>query len=297
MKINKDFFMINTKELFYDIVLTIYVYFTYKYFATGGLLINSMSEPLLLTVIFLIFIALPYYMGNIYNSYTEKNSNKTARGWIFATYILILLIMLVAVPMNLYEHGYFDDTGPVVVIWLMASLCMLTGLLLSQSFADGLTTGFIVLIFLPSIIAAVPLLQEVGHEIRHDVPKGLRVILGFIAWLTIFILMGLVASKILKSKEKLKLFGEKISGNRTYKILFINVIFTIIITTLLCVWNEIYYELILADTKSPSMNILFLFITGVVPLRIIVMLEPPVKFLNLISGTAIIVFYLFTFYN
>jgi len=74
---------------------------------------------------------------------------------------------------------------------------------------------------------------------------------------------------------------------------YIKNISTIILTLLLCLWDEMYFKIVVKKLTGLK-KFYYLFFTGVIPLRIIIMFEPPIRIKNIIIGLIVLILLFFS---
>jgi len=74
----------------------------------------------------------------------------------------------------------------------------------------------------------------------------------------------------------------------------------VIVITLLCLWDEIYLwgkinpALRTGEIVSTAGMIFYLIISGIIPIRILIALQPPVNIINMIIGTGSIAYFIYS---
>ncbi|MCX7958407.1 MAG: hypothetical protein N3B13_05105, partial [Deltaproteobacteria bacterium] len=58
------------------------------------------------------------------------------------------------------------------------------------------------------------------------------------------------------------------------------------------IWAELYYGIVIDHIESTPGRISFLIFSGVVPVRVLLLLQPPFKRLNFIFGIAAVIFFI-----
>jgi hypothetical protein len=297
------FWKIDWKALPVDCAFIIFgIAFTQDLFGESGIF-TSMSPRFLLGMYLVTVISVSWFMGFILSRfvvYYNRAINLTAR-WIFALAGITLLIYLMAMVFPLIpEDG--SGTKSDETFSMFATFMLVLGPFFG---IGGYMTG-------SRIVKAKKnnkTIQEQGgaDEMFYGVMIGLLAAVGFLVymcqtefvqtssvsfvWITLIMLgSGFVAALVIGLLMMIK--RALVSIGLFYKIAFIlETSFPFIIISSLIFWNEVQKHFL--SGLSPTGMIGILFFSGIIPFRVALIFNPPLRFINLIIGIASLTFYIF----
>lgn len=289
---------ININELIFDAVMLVFVFILNRFFGPGQ--IKHTLSPMMITVIYLIFAyCLPWYMGIIYRQF-EGYFQSTGRRVLLAIFGMLVLFIFISIGYCTGKAGVLESNkgGFMIMagIVLLMMGCIVGGTYnpklesAAEDNEDISLAGFIAIITLSILgfFCGISFIQH-WHGTFGFVLDFLTIIMLFlgtavvcIVLLTVMIYLkaGLIKLKLLKPIMKLKHF-----------------LLPFVLTTLLLLFNNLNLQIIKEMVQSitggsPGLTVIIaLIISGIIPFRIILLLTPPVRLINI--GIGAIVFYLY----
>lgn len=283
--------------ILFGIVLS-HDYFSYHYFFT------EISPKKLLALYLVVVVTICWYMGFVfarYNVYYNTTINKLAR-WILTIAGLTLLGYLLAIILPIFDEQAVQDAsvehfgmfaifmlvlGPLFGLggYLTARRAIqfeATGKLQEKDFGDG-ESLYVILIFLFVAVAALVYGTQTDF-VQHSSVQGLWIALVFIG----AVIVGAIAIGILMGIKKLL-----VKIGLYYRLAFIfETVFPFIIISSLIFWNEMQRHYL--SGLSPAGYLGVLFFTGILPFRILLIFNPPLRIFNLIIGTGSFLFFMWS---
>jgi len=308
-------FKINQHHLVFDIILALYAkFFLYKVFVHGNGLHNVMGPVLFMIFGIFSIVILTWYFGGVIKDYKDTLGAGKTLTFIVVISFLILVATYFTTAMNV-NYLYDIKAGPFLYFGYIFSFSI--GLIL------GLVFGFTEfdntnLDFRKLLLERIKLVKMMSGYI-FGLPAGAICFIGSISWaikygdIGMFMGFGVAACVFfiprwlinLAEKKMKKAIDREEQEQKTESVFksLGNIVFPFLVATALCVNEEIYITSMIKSSEPggtiaafPSM-ILYLCLTGVIPLRIILAFKPPFTVFGIITGISTISFFLFSIYN
>ncbi|HOD17005.1 MAG TPA: hypothetical protein PLA65_19285 [Spirochaetota bacterium] len=286
---------INPDELLFDLFLVLYAeFFLYKLVTGGKLFVEILSMNALFVIgVFIDFFVL-WYIGMIFRSY---------RGYykkvgVFIAFFVAALWILVSLHLGMAKN-VFDLFGkPDLIIMSVFGYLMVV---------VGIGGGI--------VFAGTEYQMGKGKPTAAVRLNAMKKLLPISMWaMNIYIVYHLLHALDMKSwilgiglwavmifLEFYPLHRAELAARRRPPAppdaaltpaarAFYRFVFPVIIVTLLCLWNEIYLWGKLApavrahETVSIAGMIFYLVLTGIIPMRLLLLFKPPLNAVNLLAG-------------
>jgi hypothetical protein len=267
---------INPGELFFDIIIFLSVSFFYELIvAPGKTILDSYDINILLFIIVIIEFIVIFYLGTLK----------------FLLFIIIngmFLIMLVTISVFkiLPLKSLGGDAEFVILLILTAPFLMALFASFDLDDIDDVTYLF----YIPGMILflAIPITAIViGYRFHWYL--GILALPG--------IILILISPYIIKHLIKRIVI---LNDNKNFRILksgMRNLLLPVVVALALAFWHEFAFKAIIQsqiNNKMPittNFTIGFLFLSGLIPVRIMAALEPPYKILNTIIGLGVFLYF------
>jgi len=296
----KIFRFINLDELLYDIIIIISSLLLERYFE--GLFFSKINLTNMIVALLLVSLFYPIYLGRLGKRFWDQtNTNHSSdfkeiilivRKIIFPLYFIMGTIIGTGLYLFLKEFGYLNIRNEYIeaLILVTTILFTITGFMGGTDFIVGVVAFFFV-IFLYLWGFGIYLLDVFLREYKliSTIIK-LIFLFGFpiVVALLIFKLQEILKNKIF-FRKRIPEFFQKNNFD-----VFLAIFFSIIGM----LWGKLYYGIVIDQIHTPLGRFFYLLFSGVIPLRIILFLTPPIRLLNLLLGMlSTIIFIIFNVYK
>jgi len=286
---------INWGELFFDVVIFLSINFLYELIvAPGKTLLTSYDNKMLLFIIVLIEFIVISYLGSLYRNFGRYLCGISGFFLRVIFFIIIngmfmLMIIAVAVLKILPLSTLGGDAEFIILLILTAPFLM--ALLTSFDLDDIDDVKY--LFYLPAtlLFLAVPISSLIIGYRSHWY-------LGLLAFPVII----LILLSPLLIKHLIKRIGLS-DENRFFSItkkLWVGLLFPGVVALALVFWHELSFKAIIQtqiNNKMPittSFMVGSLFLSGLIPVRIIAAIEPPYKILNTLISIGVFSYFFWT---
>jgi hypothetical protein len=304
MRTLSDFFSkINGYEIAFDLAVFIFVLFL-EGFIGSPLSKKFINDSGLMAVLYLVFAyCMPWYLGGIYMKYKEYKKawiDKTVLV-IFSIIVLFIFIMITFLCVAGSPGGFENRSGFIltsgIVLLIMGCIAALTvpeGKTGSFENTKNISGGTIILVFTIGMLGFFyiaiykPFLPESAKGFLYYLYFfgtffGVPVIIA-VALMIVMIVKGLlVRLNLTKALFKIKDFA--LPFFLTTLLLLFNSISSIYITRI--------GTTIFRDGSSLPVVLLLVF-SGILPMRLLLILAPPVRFVNIVTGIAGMAVYIYS---
>ncbi len=299
------FWKLDWRQLFADIPYVLFAVYFSQQVVNDTTLFRSLSPLQLLQVFVLVSLFLPFYLGFIYAKYKIVYPKIVSR--IVSLFgllgFLIQLMFLVQLNIRSMEAGQ----GEKYVEWFFLLLSLFLLFLIPAAASGGFKMGRKVfgkedalrpekqLGNLFAVLLGICLfLFQFIYFVDEERAMGWRCLvffleLGISIYVAnrVFVFMRFVKRKLLEKNHYRRVTG------------FIETIFPLIITSVLLIWSQVAnhaaQKAIGEDTHRPVIVIIFaLILSGVIPFRLFLLFNPPLRFYNLLTGLAAFAFFLWS---
>ncbi len=275
---------INLRELIADLLIVSFFYFfNTLILPEGGTILTVFSETALVVLILLIDLAVPQFVSKMTASYVQY-SFRFSRPVIFLARLtgwLVCAMLGFALPVILMVRNIIGEGAMLILI-----LAGLVAVILSYVSGDvkkaetekkenessGLVTGIMMVLLVTTVIG--------GLVYMLTFFSNGKVLYGFLT------LGGMIAGVVLIAY----VFMEGVS-RLTETEVFAKFIEPAVIIILVLLWQDLFHTL--TESGKPAM-VFFQVMSGILPVRILMMFEPPVKPLNILTGIAALSGYFWT---
>ncbi len=302
---NNYIFRLNVDELLFDIFLLVYAeFFLYRFVTDGKWFVQVLSmEMLLVGGIFIDFFII-WYIGLVLREYLGYYK----KVFIFVLYGIAALWIVIALHLGVIMN-VFDIFGKqdFIVMSVFGYLLVMAGI------GGGI------------VFAGTEVQRRNGTPVAAVRARALKIMVPFGMWaMNIYIIYHLLAALYMKNLLVgailwvvltgmefgiFWLIERRIRGNAAAPVaaapgrfdrLFGKFIFPVIVVTLLCLWDEIFLwgsitrALNHKDTLSAAGTIGYLTLAGIIPMRIILVFQPPLNLVNAALGAGSIGYFLYS---
>lgn len=300
---NKHLFRLNGDELIYDLVLYAYAeFFLYKFVTGGKWLVEILSmKTLLLGGVFIDFFII-WYLGIILREYLGYYKKPI----VIVMYGIAALWIVCALHIGIAKN-VFDIFGkPDIIVMSVFAYLMVT---------VGIGGGI--------VFAGTEVERGRGKPVAAVRARALKILLPFGMWaMNIYIVYCLLDALRMKYiligiplwalftflefylfwivEKRLKKGASVHREPSRTDTIFIKFLFPVIAVTLLCLWDEIFLwgsitrALKNGETLSMAGTLAYLTLAGIVPMRIILIFQPPLNLVNLAIGAGSMGYFLYS---
>jgi hypothetical protein len=294
--LKKLFQNINFEQLIFDLIVIFFlVFFDFMLSKSGKTIIELLNPNTTLVLIFSIQFFVTYQLGKLYTKFNRKRNPKIVNNIINVTVFLVLLFLFIGLPANFYRFKLLSEGNYMMWAFLGAILPMLCGSFLGfsteEKSAEDIVIGGGIFIFVSAFIYFIYLMLFFGVD-KHQWWLGILVFLG--GTIAIGFALFYIGKLIIKLAEKNIPKPVVLS----FKALFISLTALSII-----IWQSVHiYGQVRFSSDSFGMvdkNYIFfsLFLTGILPFRILWAFTPPRKIFSIISALIILCVDIFAVVN
>ncbi|MFA6071883.1 MAG: hypothetical protein WC810_25180 [Janthinobacterium sp.] len=266
-------------------MLIISFYFVFNFLILPGneTVLTYLNTTSLVVVIFLIDVTVPWYLANLTASYGKPKNKYIVFMIRFAkvTAWFVCGMLGFFLPIILNIQGYIDEfaLGMLIVGGLVGVIISYTGGSVDRETpkSEDYFPGFLYPIMLVLLVVVVlgSLVSMLWFFVNGMVLYGLLTIAGMVVGIT------LIASIFMYGLARLF----RTSALKQY-------IQPAIVMVLVLLWQDLFYALMTSGYHSQNTAlILFYGLSGVLPVRLLMMFEPPVKPLSIVIGGVVMVVY------
>ncbi len=294
---------LNRDELIFDLLLVAYSeFFLYKFVTGGKWFVQVLSmETLLVAGIFIDFFII-WYLGLVLREYLGYYK----KAYIILLYGIAALWIVIALHLGVIMN-VFDIFGrhDIIVMSVFGYLLVMMGI------GGGI------------VFAGTEVQRGRGKPVAAVRLRALRILVPFGMWaMNIYLVYHLLEAVYMKSflagiplwllvtflefyifwifeKRARKSAPAEIRPSRGDRI-FRKYIFPVLVVTLLCLWDEIFLwgritrALSRGETLSAAGTIAYLILAGIVPMRVILIFQPPLNLVNLALGAGSMTYFLYS---
>ena len=279
------------------------IYFS-REVANDAVLFRSLSPLHLLQVFVLVSIFLPLYLGFVYAKYKIVYPKFVSRLVIlFALFGFLIQLMFLG-QLNIRSMEASDGEAYVEYFFLFMSLFML--FLIPAAASGGFKMGRKIfggestlkperhLGNLFAVVLGISLfLFQFIYFLDEERPMGWR-------WLVFFLEISISIFAANRFFAFLRFVKRKIEENNKYHRAqqIFETAFPFIITSVLLIWSQVATRAagkVIGEGDRPVLVIIFaLILSGVIPFRLFLLFNPPLRFINLLAGIASFSFFLWS---
>ncbi len=299
----KYVFRLNWDEFIFDVFLFAYAeFFLYKFVTGGKWFVQVLSmETLLLAGVFIDFFII-WYVGLVLREYLGYYK----KVFIFVLYGIAALWIVIAlhlgVAMNVFDiFGKGDFIIMSVFGYLMVMVGIGGGIVFAGTEVQREKGKPAAAVRLRALKIMVPFgMWAMNIYIAYHILKALHVknlIPGVLLWI-MFTFLEIMIFWVFERRVK-KSAPAEIRMSRFDRI-FRKFIFPVIVVTLLCLWDEIFLwgsitrALNHKETLSLAGTMVYLTLAGIVPMRVILIFQPPLNLVNLAIGAGSTGYFLYS---
>lgn len=286
---------INLEQTIFDFVVIVFiVLFDFMLVKSGKTIIDFLNPNSALALIFVIQFFVTYQLGKLFTIYNNRRINKFVSKIVKITLFLVILFLYIGLPPNLERFDLLEDN---YMMWAFVGgifsilLGGIIGFNAEESSAVDIATGAGIISIVIAAFGLILLMLYIGID-RHS---WLIAILVFVAGIIICTLIYIAFNKIV----------EKFSQRQTNK--YVKIVFKIIFTTItalsIITWQSIH---LYSNSKFSVENngfidinflIFSLFLTGILPFRILWAFSDTKKLFSIISGLIFIAVDIYSIVN
>ncbi|HNW28333.1 MAG TPA: hypothetical protein PKN50_07655 [Spirochaetota bacterium] len=294
---------INRDELLFDILLYAYAeFFLYRFVTGGKWFVQVLSmESLLAAGVFVDFFVI-WYLGMVFREYLAYYKNV----YIYVLYGIAALWIVIALHLGVVMN-VFDIFGKqdFIIMSVFGYLLVMVGI------AGGI------------VFAATEVQRGRGKPVAAVRLRALRIVFPVGMWaMNIYLVYHLLEALYMKSfligiplwllltfleYYLFRFFEKRAKKNVPVELrpsgfdrIFRSYLFPVIVVTLLCLWDEIFLwgsitrALGRGEVLSLGGTIAYLTLAGIVPLRIILIFQPPLNLVNIAIGAGSMGYFLYS---
>jgi len=270
---------VNTDELIFDFAIFIIFLIISSYKIENKSLVESMNGVLLFLLLFLAVFLSPMYLSSInarFKRYKDNMVDKVLLPFSYIITIFTAVFIVYVMPVQMVQYykssslfsflffNFFFGIIALIIGWHIGSKYEL-----ERDSTDKLSVGIFAYLAPAAVIAplfAIAVIIEFSQN-------------WFLALIIACIILFISYKFIHSGNERIDLFLRSS--------LVHDYIFPFVMAFMLAFCHEIINEMYFLKTKSLSSLFILksLFITGILPARIILLLSPPRKMVNIIIGT------------
>jgi hypothetical protein len=301
----KYIFRLNWDELLYDIFLFTYAeFFLYRLVTGGKWFVQILSiETLLLAGVFIDFFIL-WYVGLVFREYLGYYK----KVFVFVLYGIAAIWIVIALHLGVATN-VFDIFGKqdFVIMSVFGYLLVMAGIGGGIVFAGTEVQRS----------KGIPVAAVRARAIKIMVPFGMwamniyivyhlldalymkNILLGAFLWAALTFLEFWIL-RMIEKRVREKTATAVTTSPGGFDRVFGKFIFPVIVVTLLCLWDEIFLwgsitrALNHRETLSVAGTIGYLILAGIVPMRIILIFQPPLNLVNLVIGAGSMGYFLYS---
>jgi len=302
---DKNFFWrINVSELIADAGLILFSIFFSRYCFRDVDILHSLRPWQFMSIYAIVVLTLPWYLGYIY-AFFEEYYGKVMMRIILITFIIIVLVVLIYMIRIMFSlHWMDDDAKPDQMENIMGMFSLFLLVLGPMMCIGGFVAGkddsepakkasdndasptaalMIIVLAIAFLVwwSSYPAVQNHG-------------------WLEILIFFGSSFAAVIVFGIYLAIvtFLKKM-GVYAYLSKFAATMFPVFIVCILVLWSDIDQHFIMEDfgnggQMSLKYAILTLSIAGFIPFRLIMLFQPPLRFINMAIGIGAFLFYMYS---
>ncbi len=291
-KVIQFLFGVNVYEIVFDFVLALYVRFClYGALLDQGRIIDRLNAATAIILALAIDFFIPWYLGILYKQY--QNAPQFIRKTVLIVFGFIVFFLYIEIPANLYHYKIVSMEMHMMALFIGGLFALIAGAMLGAHENEPVEKDE------PSGIGAAVMmsiapLEIFGIYLAILIGQKVGVFFGVIIWLglTVGIAIGVIGLSMTIDKLINKDTGQFLAKwGKT-------LILPFILVTLMCAWTEIYIwpTLRYAQESGGSPDRFFmvftLILTGLLPLRLIMALHPPLRLPTLITGGGAFYFFI-----
>ncbi len=302
---SRYFWKISYSELLADAGIIAFAFYFSQFFFKENNILTIIKPWQLIGLYAVVALTLPWYLGYLYahwNKYYKKIVNKIVK-WFFIAIVLASLVYLMVLAMSV-PWDDLHKTDKITENFAMFAMFLLV--LGPMMCIPGFMAGE----------ADCEQPEKDGSDINDPSVTSVMMIvvlaIGFMiwwanadytqkhSWLILPIYIGACVAAVIVFGIYYALLS-LLKKMGIYKILtrFAQYLFPLFIVTVLILWNEIGMRLLLSSDKNAYASISFgrliflITVSGFIPFRLIMILTPPLRLINLLIGVLAFVLYLY----
>jgi hypothetical protein len=296
---------INPDEVLFDIFLVVYAeFFLYKLVTGGKWFVEILSMKTLLVIGVFIDFFIIWYLGMIFRAYWDNYRKIGPFIAFFIAAVWIVCALHLGMILNVFDLFGERDFIIMSVFGYLAVMVGIGGGVVfagtefqmgkgKQTAAERLHAMKIVLPFgmwAMNIYLVYHLLDEL--QMKYWV-------LGIVLWAVMIFLefYPLHRAELAARKRPVPPAGAPLSRAAGA---FYRFVFPVIVITLLCLWDEIYLWGKLSpavrahETVSVAGMVAYLVLTGIIPMRLLLLFKPPLNAVNLLAGAGSVGYFIYS---
>lgn len=322
---------INLNELIFDLIITFIASRMYILLARDeGIPLTSLSYSTARYLVLIVEFAIAFFLGKLAQSYMKQEfssnfKNIRVRSLLYGiTSIYILFMIYISLPPLLNASGFLTYIFGLIVIvfgviagmssWAYneeeTHLTRITqnkqnkNQTVANSTQKDHTTFFQrihqldenisykehpILIILPVVTLLYTIIMILGRFRRTTGIKGLLIVLmAIIAGITALYISGLICILIINAYNAIK---------RNFHLIhysIVHILYPAAMAFFIITWNNLYLHATINATAhaNPVFVLFLLIITGIIPMRIFIAFEPPVRYINIIISIGALFYFI-----
>jgi len=294
---------VNRDELLFDIMLYAYAeFFLYRFVTGGKWFVQVLSmESLLVAGVFVDFFII-WYLGMVLREYVAFYKNV----YIYVLYGIAALWIVIAlhlgVVMNVFDiFGKSDFIVMSVFGYLLVMVGIAGGVVFAATEVQRGKGKPVAAVRLRTLKIVVPIgMWAMNIYMVYHILGALNM-RSFLVGIPLWLLFTFLEYFLFRFFEKRvqKNAPAELRPSRFDRI-FRSYLFPVIVVTLLCLWDEIFLwgsitrALSRGETLSLAGTIAYLTLAGIVPMRIILIFQPPLNLVNLAMGAGSMGYFLYS---
>lgn len=299
----RDLLRVNPGEIIFDVLLVLYAeFFLYTVAAPGGSLVGSLSADGLFITGILIDFFIIWYLGISFTRFLNRTENPFILVGVAAMGLWLVVSLHFGIAINIGDilGGTAGNRFFFLGMTWGAPLVII-----------GIGGGVVFAFTEPKAARGEAVLHERALALQKLFPLGMLTLGAGIAWRVVKhlhfggIILGIVIWALVVAaawalpRAAEAAFNRQTPGARDRAAsVFMAYLFPVILATLVCLWDEIY----LWGRLTPALRegtpwsaagmVAYFFGSGIIPLRILMVLEPPVSIITAVTGLASLGFFI-----
>lgn len=294
---------VNRDELLFDIMLYAYAeFFLYRFVTGGKWLVQFLSmESLLVAGVFVDFFII-WYLGMVFREYLAYYTNALIHVAYGIAALWIVIALHLGVVMNVFDiFGKSDFIVMSVFGYLLVMVGIAGGVVFAATEVQRGKGKPVAAVRLRTLKIVVPIgMWAMNIYMVYHILGALNM-RSFLVGIPLWLLFTFLEYFLFRFFEKRvqKDAPAELRPSRFDRI-FRSYLFPVIVVTLLCLWDEIFLwgsitrALSRGETLSLAGTIAYLTLAGIVPMRIILIFQPPLNLVNLAMGAGSMGYFLYS---
>ena len=277
---NSEIFKININELLFDMVTFLFISFVYIFFPDKHGFTKAFPPWLFVTLVLLCEFLIVNQMIEVYKAYVEARVSSFKQKLIMAIFIMLVFSMEIFLPPAAYNNGIVDQTWMMVLI-VGAIFTMLGGLI-----GERIIVTLLIMILVTFVILVV---YFSALFFEHYFSGGLTFLFSFIVFLIVSIgVAGLSLIDYKRINSTYKRYCTYQANHEYTPVKLFQIVFMALVIAFL---NDLFVNM--GGAKYGKMLFFSMILSGFLPFRMVLLLKPQVRLLNIISCILLLLSYIF----